>query len=80
MSDQLPAVPSLERPSAPVEANPSENQYHIAVIIDNVVYQMLQTNGKNASVFLSNPTFIQVAMGDAQVGYTYDPETGSFSA
>lgn len=80
MSDQLPVVPALERPAPPVEATPGENQYHIAVLIDNVVYQMLQTNGKNASVFLANPTFIQVPLGAAQVGYTYDPATGTFSA
>lgn len=80
MTNSLPSVPNLEQPSTPVEAISPENNYHLAVVIDNVVYQMIQTNGKNAAIFLSNPTFIQVNQNDAQVGYTYDPQAGTFSA
>lgn len=80
MTNSLPTVPGLERPSTPVEALSSENQYHIAVVIDGVVYQILQTNGKNAAIFLANPTFIQINQGDAQMGYTYNPTDGTFSA
>lgn len=80
MTTPLPSVPDLQRPHTPIDALSAENQFHLAVVIDNVVYQMMQVDGRNAALFLANPTFIQVAQGDAQVGYTYHPETGTFSA
>jgi hypothetical protein len=80
MSEQLPAIPELQKPATPAEALSADNTYNLAVVIDNVVYQMMQTDGRNAAIFLANPIFIQVNPGDAQTGYTYDPQTGTFSA
>jgi hypothetical protein len=80
MSEELPEVPLLERPRSPLDANPAQNRYHLAVIIDNIVYQTIQTDGNSAAIFLNNPTFVQITPGQAAQGYTYTPETGDFTA
>jgi hypothetical protein len=80
MSNELPQVPALERPVANPAVIDPQNAYVLAVVIDNVVYQVMHTNAKSASIYLANPIFVQIAAGDAQEGYTYDPETNTFSA
>ena len=79
MSDQLPAVPALEAPVISPTSNPSTHPYTIAAVIGGVVYQVVQTDGKGASIFLANPTFVQIPLGGAQVGDIYDATTGTFS-
>lgn len=69
----LPEIPPLE--SAVNQRYP----YNIAIVIDNVVHQVLNVPGSQAAIFMANPTFVQV---DTSVlsGYIYDPATGTFSA
>ena len=68
--------PPLETPV--VERIP-DNPYHIALIIDNVVYDVLNTEGKQAAQFLAQPKFVQISYREADIGWIYDEETGSFS-
>jgi len=70
----LPEVPALETVSA-AQIQP----YDIAVIIDNVVYQLMNLDGNQAAIYLSQPTFVQVEYGKVRVGQIYDPTTGTFS-
>ena len=79
MSDELPVVPELVPPISPLDSDPSRNKYHLAVVVNNLVYQTIQTDGNSAAIFLANPTFVQITPGQAAQGYAYDPETGTFS-
>lgn len=65
----LPQVPSLK----PVEV--TYQPYFIAMVIDGVVYDVMNVDEQNASKYMSQPTFVQVAMGEASLGYTYDGTT-----
>jgi hypothetical protein len=75
MTESLPEVPSLVTPfvQAPTQ------DYSVAALIDNTVYQVLNTDGQGAALFLANPTFIQVDKDQVSVGQIYDPETNTFS-
>lgn len=53
--------------------------YFLAVVHDNVVYQTLNVDGQTAALYMSQPTFVQISNGDAQIGQIYDPATGTFS-
>jgi hypothetical protein len=75
MSEPLP-LPDLE----PVQSIPAPKyDYFLAVVHNNVVYQTLNVDGQTAALYTSSPQFIQIARNEAQVGYTYDPATGTFS-
>lgn len=71
----LPQIPPLE----PVEAR-EVYDYNVAVIVDGVVYSVMNVSPQSAALFLSQPKFVQVLPGQAADGYTYDEETGQFSA
>lgn len=75
MATDLPNIPEL---ITPVVHNGSLD-YSIAVLVDNVVYQVLNTDGQGAALFLSNPTFVQVNKDDIAIGQVYDPATNTFS-
>lgn len=63
----LPEVPELV-PPAP-EHVPAYD-YNIAMLIDDVVYQVLNVDAQQAAQFMSQPTFVQVGF-DAKVGWKY---------
>lgn len=70
----LPEIPELQ---------PVDNTYYpydIAVIVDNVVYQVMNVSGQNAAILINQPTFVQVDGTAVREGYTYDPATGTFTA
>lgn len=60
-----------------------ENLNHIAFIIDNEVVEIIRTDDRIAAIWLSQPTIVNVTGEDqraiAQVGYTYHPETQTFT-
>lgn len=70
----LPSVPELSVLDVNTDAN-----YNIAVIIDNIVYQVIATDGQSAAQFLAQPTFVQVDRTVVSPGDVYDPETGTFA-
>jgi hypothetical protein len=68
----LPEIPPLEPMS--VQRYP----YNIAIIVDNVVRQILNVPGSQAAIFMAGPTFVQVDTS-VQNGYIYNPEDGTFA-
>jgi hypothetical protein len=62
----IETVPPLEAPLA------SREPFWIAMIIDGVVYEVMNVKGESAARFLAQPTFVQIEPGQAQTGYTYD--------
>jgi hypothetical protein len=54
-------------------------KYFVAMIIDNVVYEVINVNGQSAAKFMRQPSFVQINVGDAVVGSVYNPETGTFT-
>jgi hypothetical protein len=69
MSEELPEIPSLIPPAIETIAS---YPYNIAMIIDGTVYQIINVDGQTAAMYLSNPTFVQVAQDVARIGWTYD--------
>jgi hypothetical protein len=69
MSEELlPGVPELERPKHEVSAYP----YDIALIIDDVIFQIMNVDGQHAAQFLSQPKFVRILPGDfAKIGWKY---------
>ena len=69
----LPEIPDLD-------INPPAQRYayNIAIVINNVVHQVLNVPGSQAAMFMAQPQFVQV---DPSVlsGYLYNPEDGTFS-
>jgi hypothetical protein len=78
-NSDLPAVPALEPMTLRV-ADTEERPFTIALVIDNVLYQKMKMDGKQAAMFLANPTFVQIAEDSAFEGQIYDPATGTFSS
>jgi hypothetical protein len=75
MTDKL-QVPPLQEPV--VDHRPI-NPYHIAVVIDNLVYDVLSVEGPQAAQYLAQPKFIQISYREADTGWVYDEETNTFS-
>lgn len=71
----LPTVPGLDT----AVPEPRNNDYDIAMVIDGVVFEIMNVNGQGAARFLAQPTFVQVAPGDAFPGWVYDAQTNTFS-
>lgn len=69
----LETVPSLN----PVTA--ATQPYWIAVVVNGVVYDVMNLDGQGAAKFLANPTFVQVGPLETGIGWTYDAETHTFS-
>jgi hypothetical protein len=75
MTDKnLPEIPSLSYPAA--EHTPN-HEFDVAMIINGIVFQVINMDGNAAAQYLSNPTFVQVAPGQAKIGWTY--QDGTFS-
>jgi hypothetical protein len=72
----LPALPELD----PVLTIPApKHDFYLAVVLDGVVYQTLNVDGQTAALYVAQPTFVQIDIGDAQTGHIYDAETNTFS-
>jgi hypothetical protein len=69
----LPEIPSLN------DIDEHNLDYSIALIINGVVYQVLNTDGASAAQFIAQPTFVQVDKSEVVVGDKYDATTGTFS-
>jgi hypothetical protein len=52
--------------------------FNVALIIDGLVYEIINCSGEQAAQFLSQPLFIQVAEDQAKVGWKYDKDSGEF--
>jgi hypothetical protein len=68
-------LPEVVRPFPEPERLP----FDIAMMIDNVVYQVLNVDGQSAAQYLSQPTYLRVKEGETKVGWKYNPETKTFS-
>lgn len=72
----LPQIPQL----VPVQIDTdSVPDYSLAIVKDNVVYQVMNMDGQTAALLLSGPVFVQVDKELVSVGDLYDPETQTFS-
>ena len=69
----LPEIPPLNSMST------DNLNYSIALVIDNTVYQVLNTDAVSAAQFVAQPTFVQVDKELVAIGDTYNPETGEFT-
>ena len=49
------------------------------MVIDNIVYDVLSVEGKQAAQYLAQPKFIQISHREADHGWVYDEETNTFS-
>jgi hypothetical protein len=67
-------IPTLEQPVAA-----KRNPFNMALVIDNKVYQIMNVDGQTAAAFLEPHTFVQIADGEAQAGWDYDPVAGTFT-
>ena len=68
-------IPEISRPFPEPERLP----FDVAMLIDNIVYQVLNVDGQQAAQYLSQPTYLRVRDGETRVGWKYDPETKTFS-
>lgn len=76
MSENLPVVPSIDT-AVPV---PRNNEFDVAMIIDGVVFEVMNVDGRGAARFLAQPTFVQVAANSVFPGWVYNSETQTFSS
>lgn len=68
-------VPQITKPFPEPELLP----FDVAMLIDNIVYQVLNVDGQSAAQYLAQPTYLRVKHGETKVGWKYDPETKTFS-
>ena len=54
---------------------------HIALIIDDEVVDIIHANDRLGSIFLSNPTIVDISdnLDNVKVGYIYNSATEQFS-
>lgn len=67
-------IPTLEQPVA-IKRNP----FNVALVIDGLVYQIMNVDGQTAAAFMQPHTFVQINEGEAQAGWLYDAATGTFT-
>lgn len=61
-----------------VSTTEKETIYKVALLIDNVVSQILYSNSSDTAKFLSNPTFVQIPDNqEVEQGFVYDGTTFS---
>lgn len=70
----LPAIPEI----APIVVDTYD--YDMAIILDGVVHQVINTTPQSAALFNAQPTFVQVDGNLVREGFLYDAETGTFTA
>lgn len=65
----LEPLPPLQAPTPPKEP------FFVAMVIDGVVFEVLNIDGSSAARFLAQPTFVQVSQTQCASGWTYDGTT-----
>ncbi len=70
----LPAIPNLEAPQF------DTYEYDMAVILDGIVYQVINVSPQTAAIYNAQPKFVQVDGNLVREGFLYDEATGTFSA
>jgi len=68
MSDK--ELPEIVKPYPEPERQP----FDVAMLIDNIVYQVLNIDGQTAAQYLSQPTYVRIKDGEAKNGWKYNPE------
>jgi hypothetical protein len=53
--------------------------FSIAMVIDNIVYKVMNVEGDIAAELLAQPKYIRFKDQEAKTGWKYDPETNTFS-
>lgn len=69
----LPQIPSLEIPQVDVY------EHDMAVILNGVVYQVINVSPQTAALYNEQPKFVQVDRNLVREGHLYDEATGTFS-
>jgi hypothetical protein len=69
----LPDIPAIS------EINSGRYPFNIAVVIDNVVYSVLNLPGSQAALYAAQPTFVQVDFNQVVTGSVYNPADGTFT-
>lgn len=66
-------IPSLEEAVTTNPPIPASNKFKLAFVIDGVVVTTVLTDARNAAIFTSSPTVVQVEVNsDVVEGSTYD--------
>ena len=68
-------LPELKAPFPEKEPTP----FNVATIVNGIVHQVQNLDGQQAALLLSQPVYIRVRSGEAQVGWKYDPEAKTFT-
>jgi len=67
--EQIPSINEIQ--TSP--GVPSNNKYHLAFIIDGVVVSTVLTDAKQAAIFTSSPTIVQIeTTSPITEGWNYD--------
>lgn len=66
MSESVPEIPALKPLSV------SYMPYWVAVVINGVVYDVMNIGADAAARFLAQPTFVQVQPSEVGLGWNYD--------
>lgn len=75
MEDEVLAVPELKKPFPDAVYR---QPFNVALIIDDMVYNVINCNGEQAAQYLAQPLFVQIAEDETKVGWKYDKESGKF--
>jgi hypothetical protein len=70
-----PKVPELKKPFPDAVFT---LPFNVALVIDDIVYSVINCTGEQAAQYLAQPTFIQVAEDETKTGWKYDKESGKF--
>jgi hypothetical protein len=64
-----------------VMATPEGINWHLALILDGQIQDIMHTQDRLAAIFLSEPTIVAIEDTDTspRVGWTYDAKTGEFA-
>jgi hypothetical protein len=64
----LPIVPDLE---TPVPQNVGDFPYEIAMVIDDIIYDIYNVDGQQAAQYMAQPKFVLFNPGEAKIGWIY---------
>jgi len=69
----METIPSLEQVATNSPSIPANNKYKLAFIIDGVVVTTVLTDARNAAIWTSSPTIVQIETNsDVSEGSLYD--------
>jgi hypothetical protein len=67
--------PELKTPYPEREPTP----FNVATVVNGIVHQVQNLDGQQAALLLSQPVYIRVHPGEAQVGWKYDSDAKTFT-